>query len=81
MITVNMPAESQKGEWNCIDLIGHKHNSERTAFVGTIGKYEHELFIVTYSCIALARDPFHTWDGADFEVDYWCDLEITAERL
>jgi len=84
MITVDVRNHGQsKTTWLVQELIGTQHCGCRTAFVGNVDNYLHKLFLVTYECIVLVENPIRTWNNKniDVQVDFWCDLEITAKRL
>ncbi len=62
------------------DLTGGNCKSNRDAFIGCVGESEeHQVFLVTYECIVLLKEPSKTWNGRDCEVhiEKFIDLDIT----
>lgn len=52
----------------------------QTAFIGSVGIYENELFLIVYDRVVLARDPTQTWDNAECTIDRFVDVEIVVKN-
>ena len=59
------------------ELIERNYKASRSAFIGSIGPYVDELFLVSYSNIMLARKPNMDWRTASkITVERFVDVEI-----
>ena len=64
------------------EITRNNFHNLRTAFIGNIGNYVYELFLVNYDSIMLARDPSCTWSferRIDISIERWVDITITID--
>ena len=55
-------------------------NENRTAFYGNIEHHKNKLWLVTFSCVALAQNPRVTYSQYPaIEIYKWVDVVITAQ--
>jgi len=62
------------------ELIDSNWNEERSVFYGSIVGYSNELFLATYSCVVLLRDPGITYSGGVFIVHEFVNINIEVIR-
>jgi len=75
-VIISKPTESRKPTHRLEDLISN--NSPETAFIGQCGNGPpHELYLIAYECVALARSPNRTWSDSDCNV--WVDRFVNLE--
>ncbi len=62
------------------DLCGDNFSDETSAFIGTVGKGEHGLYLVTWQGVSKADDPTVTFSFGDvpIEVKRFVDVNITV---